>query len=76
MTAHLPPALLKLFEPRPPMPHISVVQKKQLPPYTGLGDYLSKFEQEPPKPQKSIKKRVENFNLKVEESQDNEPHYF
>ena len=44
MTAYLPPNLLALFEPRPPLEHIDLPEKRKLPPYTGIGSLVSNFE--------------------------------
>jgi len=44
MTAFLPPNLLQLFAPRPPIPYVPPVEKRKLPPYTGVSDYKTIFE--------------------------------
>jgi U1 small nuclear ribonucleoprotein len=44
MTAHLPPSLLALFAPRPPLPYVVPEDKPKLPPYSGVSNYLSYFE--------------------------------
>ncbi|XP_010464955.1 PREDICTED: U1 small nuclear ribonucleoprotein 70 kDa-like [Camelina sativa] len=52
----LTPTLLKLFEPRPPLEFQPPPEKRKLPPYTGMAQYVSRFaepgdpEYAPPKP--------------------------
>jgi len=50
MTAHLPPALLSLFAPRPSIPFMEPIEKRPPPLLTGLSNYLSRFETTAPPP--------------------------
>eukprot|EP01116_Phalansterium_solitarium_P015543 TRINITY_DN343_c0_g1_i2.p1 TRINITY_DN343_c0_g1~~TRINITY_DN343_c0_g1_i2.p1 ORF type:complete len:335 (+),score=34.04 TRINITY_DN343_c0_g1_i2:95-1099(+) len=44
MTAHLPPNLLSLFQPRPPIPYVAPIERSNLPAYTGVSQFLSAFQ--------------------------------
>merc|ERR1712212_468817 len=54
MTQFLPPNLLALFTARPPIPFKPPVdglkKRKNAQPYSGISDFLSKFEVDPPPP--------------------------
>lgn len=45
---HLPTHLKILFEPNPPLDHLSRLVKRKMPPYTGLADFADTFETEKP----------------------------
>jgi U1 small nuclear ribonucleoprotein 70kDa len=42
----LPPSILSLFSPRPPVPYLPPIQKKELSSYEGCSSYTDKFEEE------------------------------
>jgi len=44
MTQHLPPNLLILFQARPPIPYLPPPEKNELPPYAGIANFVSAFE--------------------------------
>eukprot|EP00026_Physarum_polycephalum_P007173 Phypoly_transcript_07230.p1 GENE.Phypoly_transcript_07230~~Phypoly_transcript_07230.p1 ORF type:complete len:299 (+),score=50.32 Phypoly_transcript_07230:72-968(+) len=44
MTQFLPPNLLLLFQPRPPIPYLAPIDKPKLPPYSGVGQFVTQFE--------------------------------
>eukprot|EP01114_Cavostelium_apophysatum_P007306 TRINITY_DN1937_c0_g1_i1.p1 TRINITY_DN1937_c0_g1~~TRINITY_DN1937_c0_g1_i1.p1 ORF type:complete len:211 (-),score=45.84 TRINITY_DN1937_c0_g1_i1:590-1222(-) len=44
MTAFLPPSLLALFAARPPIPYMPLPEKRNLPPLSGLAQFVSQFE--------------------------------
>jgi len=41
----LPPTILALFAPRPPIPFIPPIEKKEYPTFEGCSSYLDKFEE-------------------------------
>jgi len=44
MTAHLPPSLQALFAPRPPIPFLPPISKRNCKPFEGVAQYLKEFE--------------------------------
>ena len=48
----LAPGMKLMFEPRPPIPYMPPpsLSKKPAPPYTGIAQYASLFDKEPPPP--------------------------
>lgn len=45
---HLPPAMKAMFQPGPPLPFKDKLRKRKCPPYSGLAQWMDKFETEPP----------------------------
>ncbi|KFK28356.1 hypothetical protein AALP_AA8G505200 [Arabis alpina] len=70
----LTPNLLKLFEPRPPLEFLPPPEKRKLPSYTGMAQYVSQFaepgdpEYAPPKPEVELpsQKRERIHKLRLE----------
>lgn len=68
----LPPNLRMMFEPRPPIEFKEPLVKKQMPAYSGIGQYVSLFEHGPPperepfqtpaERQASVKERMKKLN--------------
>ncbi|KAL0486223.1 U1 small nuclear ribonucleoprotein [Acrasis kona] len=67
----LPPGIIALFTPRPPLEYIPPVEKAPIPPYTGVSQYIDRFETqeehdkltnpyEPPESRRQRKERIEN----------------
>lgn len=65
MTAHLPPSLLALFAPRPSIPYLPPVEKKQLPPLTGIAAYVKEFEPPSSEPRPPLLSRKELKEKKI-----------
>jgi len=81
MTRHLPPALLALFTAREPIEFIPPVEHRQMPPYTGIANYVQFFEDPktappPPPPmvlskeERRAKKRKERLEQEMEKIKD------
>ncbi len=77
MTQFLPPNLLILFQPRPPIAYIPPIDKPKLPSYSGISQFVAKFEDpatvdysqiRPPetKQQRQERKRKERQEAEVE----------
>ncbi|VAH05097.1 unnamed protein product [Triticum turgidum subsp. durum] len=69
--------LLKLFEPRPPLEHKPPLEKRKLPAYSGMSQFVSRFaepgdpEYAPPVPtcETRLKRRIESVNLSLRKVQ-------
>jgi hypothetical protein len=74
MTQHLPPNLLVLFAPRPPAPFVQHTIITPRRPYSGLANFLDKFETAQPDPPKRIfesrkQKKLRQTKDKAEKNQ-------
>ena len=47
----LPQSILALFAPRPPIPYKRPIEKRKMPPYTGVAQFVAQFEDPPVKPE-------------------------
>jgi len=52
MAHYLPPAILALFEPRPPMEYRPPLEKRKMPSFTGLSQFVERFKDPIPPPVK------------------------
>ncbi|KAH3766745.1 U1 small nuclear ribonucleoprotein 70 kDa [Pelomyxa schiedti] len=48
MAQYLPPQLLAMFAPRAPIPFAAPIEKRKMPPYSGVAQFMNKFETTPP----------------------------
>jgi len=72
MTRYLPPNLLALFRPRDPLPYEPPIQKRKMPSYTGVSQYLYLFQTQkntPPPPPMTVMSREDKLKQKKQQKQ-------
>ena len=50
MSHYLPPPLLAFFQPLPPAPFKPPIEKRKMPPYSGIAQYIHRFKDPVPEP--------------------------